>query len=104
MRELLGNLGRAWILMVGPGDGPRVRRGLLDEAGGAILEMAISSSILFAMFFGVFELTLASYTYHYVSAAAREGARFAIVRGSTSCANTPNLANCNASPTVIGNF
>jgi len=104
MREFLRNLGKVWTMRDAAGYGTRVGKGLLDDAGGAILEMAISSSILFAMFFGVFELTLASYTYHYVSAAAREGARFAIVRGSTSCVNTRNLSNCNASPTVIGNF
>ena len=46
-----------------------------DETDEAILEIAISSSILFAMFFGVFQLSFASYTYHYVSDAAREGAR-----------------------------
>lgn len=66
--------------------------------------MAASSSILFAMFFGVFELAFASYAYHYVSEAAREGARYAIVRGSTSCINTPNLTNCNAGATTIGNY
>ena len=82
----------------------RIRRCVVNDAGGAIVEMALSSAILFAMFFGVFELSFASYTYHYVAAAAREGARFAIVRGSTSCTNTPNLSNCNASDTVIGNF
>lgn len=82
----------------------RVRRRFFNEAGGAIVEMALSSSVLFAMFFGVFQTSMASYTYHYVSDAAREGARYAIVRGSTSCINTPNLTNCNASATTIGNY
>jgi len=27
-----------------------------------------------------------------------------VVRGSTSCTNTPNLVNCNASPDTIGNY
>jgi Flp pilus assembly protein TadG len=75
----------------------------MDETGGAIVEMAVSCAVLFAMFFAVFELSLASYTYNYVSEAAREGARYAIVRGSESCTNTPNLSNCNASPATIGN-
>lgn len=82
----------------------RFRGRALSEAGGAVLEMAISSSVLFAMFFGVFQFSFASYTYHYVSDAAREGARYAIVRGSTSCVNTPNLSNCNASSATIGNY
>ena len=80
------------------------RRHLLSGAGGAVLEVALSSSVLFAMFFGVFQTSLASYTYHYVSDAARQGARYAIVRGSTSCINTPNLSNCNASANTIGNY
>ena len=78
-------------------------QGILNETGGAIVEMAVSSSVLFAMFFGIFEFAFASYSYNYVSDAAREGARWAIVRGSTSCANTPNLTNCGASYTDIAN-
>lgn len=74
------------------------------EDGNTIVEMALSSIVLLAMFFAVFRFTLASYTYHYVSEAAREGSRFAIVRGSESCGNTPNLTNCNASATTIGNY
>jgi len=79
-------------------------RFILNDAGGSLVEVAISSTVLFAMIFGVFEFAWASYSYHYVSDASREGARYAIVRGSTSCTNTPNLANCNASPDTIGNY
>ena len=62
-----------------------------DESGAALVEMALSCSILLMLLLGLFEMTLAFYTYHYVSDAAREGSRWAIVRGSTSCANTPSL-------------
>jgi Flp pilus assembly protein TadG len=82
----------------------RLRRIAAMDAGAAILEMAISSALLFAMFFGVFEIALASYTSHYVADAAREGARYAIVRGSLSCTNTPSLQNCGASPTTIAAY
>lgn len=82
----------------------KIRRCTLGDAGAAVLEMAISSSILFAMFFGVFEVALASYASHYVADAAREGARYAIVRGATSCTNTPNLTNCNASTATIAAY
>ena len=75
-----------------------------NEMGGTIVEMGISSAVLFTMIFGVFEVSYASYIYSYVSEAAREGARYAIVRGATSCSNTPNLSNCNASATTIGNY
>ena len=91
--------GRSFAAAIG-----RLRRIAVNDAGSAVLEMAISSTVLFAMFFGVFEAGLASYVSHYVSDAAREGARYAIVRGSQSCGNTPNLSNCGASPTTIGNY
>jgi Flp pilus assembly protein TadG len=77
---------------------------LRDDTGSALVEMAASCVLLIVMFFGVFEFGLASYTYHYVSDAAREGARFAMVRGSASCINTPNLGTCNASATQISNY
>ncbi len=79
-------------------------RGLMDDGGSAIVEMALSSSVLFAMFFGMFEMSMASYTYHYVSDAAREGSRYAIVRGSTSCTNTPGLTGCDANSDTIAAY
>src|SRR5260370_13600340 len=79
-------------------------KGMMDDAGSALVEMALSSTILFAMFFGVFQISMASYSLHYVSDAAREGSRFAIVRGSTSCKNTPGLAACNASSDTIATY
>lgn len=82
----------------------RLRRLAAIDSGAAILEMAISSALLFSMFFGVFEIALASYTSHYVADAAREGTRYAIVRGSLSCTNTPSLQNCGASPTTIAAY
>ena len=81
-----------------------LRHCIRDEVGGALVEMAISSTVLFTMIFGMFQVSYASYVYSYVSEVAREGSRYAIVRGSTSCGNTPNLTDCNASPTTIGNY
>jgi hypothetical protein len=49
---------------------------------------------------GIIELALAGYTYHYVSEAAREATRYAIVRGS-SCAGMPD---CNASAAQISTY
>jgi len=82
----------------------KLRRIAVSDAGANVLEMALSSAILFAMFFGVFEVALGSYTSHYVSDAAREGARYAIVRGAQSCTNTPNLSNCSASTDTIAAY
>lgn len=78
-------------------------KSLMDDTGSAIVEMALSSSVLFAMFFGMFEMSMASYTYHYVSDAAREGSRYAVVRGSTSCHNT-GLTGCGATSDSIATY
>ena len=53
--------------------------------------MAASASVMFLMLIGTMKVCLAVYTYHYLSEAAREGTRYAIVRGakcttfSTAC-------------------
>jgi Flp pilus assembly protein TadG len=53
------------------------------EEGAAIVEMAFSMIILLSVMIGLIETCLALYNYHYVSDAAREGSRYAIVHGST---------------------
>ncbi len=65
--------------------------------------MALSSSVLFAMFFGMFEMSMASYTYHYVSDAAREGSRYAVVRGQPP-AITLGLTGCGATSDTISTY
>ena len=70
---------------------------LLREDGASIVEMALASAVVMGMLFGVTYMSLALYTFHYISEAAREGSRYAIVRGSTCHANTPGLANCGTS-------
>jgi Flp pilus assembly protein TadG len=80
------------------------RRGKVSERGASLVETAVASSVLLAMLFGIFQLSLALYTYHYISEAAREGSRWAIVRGSTSCTNTPNLDDCGATTAQINSF
>lgn len=67
-----------------------------SEHGAAIVEIALSCGLLFAMLFGLIEMCLALYASNAVSNAARQGSRWAIVRGSESCTNTPNLTDCNA--------
>ena len=66
-----------------------------SEAGATLVETAISLALLLCVLVGTFEMCLALYSYHYVSYAAREASRYAVVRGSTSCSNTPHLPNCN---------
>jgi Flp pilus assembly protein TadG len=62
--------------------------------------------VLLTVIFGLFELSMATYCFHFVSNAAREGARYAIVHGSTAgaaCA-TYNTTYCDASGTDISNY
>lgn len=89
------------------GQCPSVRRGRLRRVfrrascteGSALVEMAISSVIFLSILFGIVEFSMALYTYNYVSDAAREATRYAMVRGSTSCTNTPGLSPCGTSQT-----
>lgn len=82
-----------------PGAG-QGRRFLQGDGGSSVVEMAVVSSLLFAMLFGIIELSLALYTFNYVSDAAREGTRYAIVRGS-SCSV---LTNCNVTAAQIQTY
>jgi Flp pilus assembly protein TadG len=83
----------------GKGAGQSKRR-LLGEDGAAIVEMALGSMILLSMIMGTLEMCLALYTYNFTSEAAREGARYAIVRGS-SCTS---LTNCGATSAQIQTY
>jgi Flp pilus assembly protein TadG len=80
-------------------------KGVLREDGASVIEMAFASVVLLSMLFGIFAISFALYTYHYISDAAREGSRYAIVRGSASCANSSNLlTNCGATSTQIQTY
>jgi Flp pilus assembly protein TadG len=67
-----------------------------DESGATMVELALSASILLAMFLGVTQVSIALYANDFLSQAAREGSRWAIVRGGSSCTNTPTLDHCGA--------
>jgi Flp pilus assembly protein TadG len=59
-----------------------------------IAEFALSATILIAIVVGICETSSALYSYVYISDAAREGTRYAIVRGSActgfpECSSTP---------------
>jgi Flp pilus assembly protein TadG len=68
------------------------------ESGSTLLETALSIMILLTFIFGIMEVCLAAYTYHFISEAAREATRYAIVRGSSFTTNctAPTVANCTA--------
>ena len=75
-----------------------------NESGSALVEFAISSLIVLGTFIGVFQLTMACYTYNSVAEVARDSARWAAVRGTTCSTNTPGLDHCGASQTDIQNY
>lgn len=67
------------------------------ERGAAIIETALSMVILLTVIFAIMEISLAAYTFHFISSAAREGARYAMVRGSTAgttACTSPGWATC----------
>lgn len=82
----------------------RLRTWNRDDAGSSLVEYALACTIFFAMLIGVFQMCFAFYTLEYISDAAREGSRYAMVRGSMSCTNTPNLPNCNATEAQVQNY
>ena len=70
------------------------------EQGATLVEFALSVTILSTLVFCVMAMSTALYIYHFVSEAAREGSRYAMVRGS-SCATYGQLpSNCPMSPTA----
>jgi Flp pilus assembly protein TadG len=57
-----------------------------SEEGGALVEFALTVPILLTFFFGLIEVSMALYMHQVLSECAREGTRYAMVRGST-CVN-----------------
>ncbi len=72
-----------------------------NEEGSNLVEMALVMIILLTVLFGLMQISLALYTYHYVSEAAREGTRYAMVRGSSCSAFT---AACPASSDDVQSY
>lgn len=60
----------------------KLHRSLGDEDGSQLVEFAISVLVLLSVVFGIMDFCRAIYAYHFVSYAAQEGARFAMVRGN----------------------
>ncbi len=56
---------------------------VLAEQGASLVEMAFSCLILIPILFGIIQLSIGLYCYHFAADAAREATRWAIVRGST---------------------
>lgn len=75
---------------------------LQSEAGQSLLEFSLTFSILISFVFVFVELCLAFYSFGMISESAREGSRYAMVRGST-CVTGGN-ASCLASASQINAY
>jgi Flp pilus assembly protein TadG len=96
--------GRLYVLLqgqckLGAPDSDTTRRAR-REAGGTLVEFALSATILTTLVFGVMAMCAALYIYHFVSDAAREGARYAIVRGSSCSTYGKFTSDCPLSTTA----
>lgn len=67
-------------------------------------ETVVALVAFLALLFAIIDFGRALYTYHFVATIAREGARWAMVRGSASCANVPTLLDCNATGAQIQTY
>ncbi len=85
---------------IGPDDGNSNAAG--GEAGQTMIEMAVALPVLFALIFCFMELCMAFYTYDMISESAREGARYAIVRGA-GCPNTTS-PTCEATAAEVDTY
>lgn len=79
------------------------RRVVNGEEGGSLIEAALSISIFLMVLFAVFDLSIAFYTYHYVSDAAREGTRYAMVRGA-ACSGQSHTTPCPITSDEIASY
>jgi Flp pilus assembly protein TadG len=58
------------------------------QRGTATVEFAVSAMVMLMLLFGILQCSLLVYSYHAVSNAARQGSRWAMVRGSDCLASS----------------
>ena len=69
------------------------------EAGQSMVEMAVTLPVLFAFLFCFIEMCMAFYTFSMISESARQGTRYAMVRGA-SCP-TSSSPTCEATAAQV---
>jgi Flp pilus assembly protein TadG len=72
------------------------------EEGSALIEMSVSLTVMFTMFFCFMEICLLFYSQHMISEGARDGARYAMVHGA-SC-TTSTGASCTATASQVNTY
>jgi len=77
------------------------------DRGSALVEYAIVLTVFVTFLFAIMDFSRFLYTYHFVSEVAREGTRYAVVRGSTyrttACTSTFTFA-CNATAANVTSY
>jgi Flp pilus assembly protein TadG len=80
---------------------------LCKDQGSALVEYALVLLVLMTFLCGIMEFSRFLYTYHFVSEVAREGTRYAVVRGSTYsgtlCGSTSTFA-CDATAANVQTY
>ncbi|GGH06226.1 TadE/TadG family type IV pilus assembly protein [Silvibacterium dinghuense] len=86
---------------------PSFRSLWMEETGSELVEFTITLSLVLMTIFSILAGSVALYAQHYVTNAAREATRYAIVRGSywsgTTCSTT-TAGDCMATSTNVSNF
>ena len=74
------------------------------QRGASMVEFALAATAFLLVLFGIIEFGRALYMYHTVDNAARLGARWAMVRGATSCSDSKPVDKCDATPDDIQTY
>lgn len=84
----------------------RLRALRAGDSGATLIEFAIGLSVLLTGVFTLMEICLMFYSYATIDECAREGARYAIVRGSSCLTNGASGAgvSCTAPASAINNY
>ncbi|HXM05883.1 MAG TPA: TadE/TadG family type IV pilus assembly protein [Candidatus Acidoferrum sp.] len=77
-----------------------------SERGASMAETAIVMTCVLLLIFGIIDFARMTYTYSFVANAARMGARWMIVRGTSSCTsgNGIQIDNCNAKNSALTSY
>jgi Flp pilus assembly protein TadG len=75
---------------------------LAEEDGQSMVEAAVTLPVLFTLLFCFMEMCLAFYSHNMISELAREGTRYAMVRGA-SCLTTAS-ASCQVTTSQVNSF
>jgi Flp pilus assembly protein TadG len=64
------------------------------ERGSALVEFSVCTVVFITLIFGIVEFSYAIYSYNFVSNAAREGTRYAMVRGTNCTGSCTQISGC----------